>query len=172
MITNYQVKDALRTNKQKVEKELNHIQTFITQPGLVISEETLKIIQDEIKAMTDYSKALSNLIVDINTSDFKEPIKEPVIPPVKVPVKVTSVILTPETATVNTGQTTKLNATVLPYSADNKEVTFKSSKEDIAKVDSTGLVTGVAKGEADITVTTTDGSFTKTAKITVNSTAV
>lgn len=164
MVTKYQVKDALRTNKQKVETELNRIQSFIAQPGLVISEETLKIIQDEIKAMNDYSKALSNLIVDINTSDFKEPIKEPVIPPVKV----TSVILTPETATVNTGQTTKLNATVLPYNADNKEVIFKSSKEDIAKVDSTGLVTGVAKGESDITVTTTDGSFTKTAKITVN----
>lgn len=164
MVTKYQVKDALRTNKQKVETELNRIQTFIAQPGLVISGETLKIIQDEIKAMNDYSKALSNLIVDINTSDFKEPIKEPV----KVPVKVASVSITPETATVNTGQTTKLNATVLPDNADNKEVTFKSSKEDIAKVDSTGLVTGVAKGESDITVTTTDGSFTKTAKITVN----
>lgn len=164
MVTKYQVKDALRTNKQKVETELNRIQTFIAQPGLVISGETLKIIQDEIKAMNDYSKALSNLIVDINTSDFKEPIKEPV----KVSVKVASVSITPETATVNTGQTTKLNATVLPDNADNKEVTFKSSKEDIAKVDSTGLVTGVAKGESDITVTTTDGSFTKTAKITVN----
>ena len=164
MITKYQVKEALRTNKQKVETELNRIQTFIEQPGLLISEETLKIIQDQIKAMNDYSKALSNLIVDINTSDFEEP--------VKVPVKVTSVTLTPETATVNTGKTTKLKATVVPDNADNKEVTFKSLKENIAKVDSTGLVTGVAKGEADITVTTTDGSFTKTAKITVNSTAV
>lgn len=164
MVTKYQVKDALRTNKQKVETELNRIQTFIAQPGLVISEETLKIIQDEIKAMNDYSKALSNLIIDINTSDFKEPIKEPV----KVPVKVASVSITPETATVKIGETTKLNATVLPDNADNKEVTFKSLKDNIAKVDSTGLVTGVAKGEADITVTTTDGSFTKTAKITVN----
>lgn len=156
MVTKYQVKDALRTNKQKVETELNRIQTFIAQPGLVISEETLKIIQDEIKAMNDYSKALSNLIIDINTSDFK------------VPVKVASVSITPETATVKIGETTKLKATVLPDNADNKEVTFKSLKENIAKVDSTGLVTGVSNGEADITVTTTDGSFTKTAKITVN----
>ncbi|ABG21598.1 structural protein with Ig domain (endogenous virus) [Lactococcus phage KSY1] len=164
MVTKYQVKDALRTNKQKVEAELKYNQTFIAQPGLVISEETLKFIQDEIKAMQDYSKALGNLIVDINTSDFKESNKDTI----KDPIKVTSVIITPDTATIKIGETTKLNSTVLPDNADNKEVTFKSSNEAVATVDGTGLVTGVSNGEADITVTTTDGSFTKTAKITVN----
>lgn len=72
MVTKYQVKDALKTNKQKVEAELEHIQTFIAQPGLVISEETLNFIKDEINTMKDYSKALENLILDITTSDFKK----------------------------------------------------------------------------------------------------
>ena len=168
MVTKYQVKEALRTNKQKVEAELKRINSFIAQPGLLISEETLKFIQDEIKAMQDYSKALSDLIVDINTSDFKDSKQVTIKDPVKDPVKVTSVIITPDTATVKVGETTQLNATVLPYNADNKEVTFKSSNEAIATVNSTGLATGVSGGEADITVTTTDGSFTKTAKITVH----
>lgn len=164
MVTKYQIKDALINNKQKVEAELEHINSFIAQPGLLISEETLKFIQDEINAMQDYSKALSDLIVDINTSDFKDSKQDTI----KDPIKVTSANLTPDTATIKIGETTKLNATVLPDNADNKEVTFKSSNEAVATVDGTGLVTGVAEGEADITVTTKDGSFTKTAKITVH----
>lgn len=164
MVTKYQIKDALRTNKQKVETEFKHIHTFIAQPGLLISEETFNFIQDELKAMQDYSTALGNLIVDINTSDFKESKKDTI----KDPIKVTSVIITPDTATIKIGETTQLNATVLPYNADNKEVKFKSSNEAVATVNGTGLATGVSEGEADITVTTTDGSFTKTAKITVH----
>lgn len=228
MVTKYQVKDALKTNKQKVEAELEHIQKFISQPGLIISDETLGFIEEEVKAMKDYADALGKLIVDINTSGL------PVAPPApkmgnvtvhyvdesnvdiaqmethteqvgtaysftaktidgytlktdaanktgeyteepievkfiysKDPIKVTSVDLKPKTATVKVGETTQLKATLLPDNADNKEVTFKSSNEAVATVDSNGLVTAVAEGEADITVTTKDGNFTKSAKITV-----
>ncbi|MBK4831626.1 hypothetical protein CU001_0677 [Enterococcus faecium] len=48
-------------------------------------------------------------------------------------------------------------------------MTWKSSDATIAGVDSTGKVSGVKAGTADITVTTKDGS--KTAKCTVTVTA-
>lgn len=82
-------------------------------------------------------------------------------------VAVTGVKLDKATATVNVNGTTQLTATVEPSNATNKTVTWKSSNESIAKVDSNGKVTGKAEGKADITVTTADGSKTATCKVTV-----
>ena len=46
-------------------------------------------------------------------------------------------------------------------------MTWKSDKPEIASVDANGKVTGVAAGEATITVTTEDGAKTATCKVTV-----
>ena len=73
--------------------------------------------------------------------------------------------LTPATANVEVGKTTTLTATVAPSDATTKTTTFKSSDDTIATVNGSGVVTGLAAGAADITVTTTDGG--KTAKSTV-----
>lgn len=77
--------------------------------------------------------------------------------------------MAPATANVEVGKTTTLASTVAPDGATNKAVTYASSDDAIATVDSNGVVTGVAAGTADITVTTTDGG--KTAKSTVTVTA-
>ncbi|ANM47024.1 major tail protein [Staphylococcus phage vB_SauS_IMEP5] len=83
-------------------------------------------------------------------------------------IAVTGVTIEPKTASVDVDATTKLNSTVAPSTATNKSVSYKSSDEAVATVSSNGTVTGVAKGEATITVTTKDGSKTDTAKVTVN----
>ncbi len=49
--------------------------------------------------------------------------------------------------------TLQLSASVLPADADDKSVTWSSSDDTIATVDSSGLVTGVAPGTATITAT-------------------
>ena len=49
------------------------------------------------------------------------------------------------------GETKELEATVLPETLSNKNVTWSSSNEDIATVDGNGVVTAVAAGEATIT---------------------
>ena len=82
-------------------------------------------------------------------------------------VDVTGVTLTPSTASVKVGATTKLTATVAPANATNKKVTYKSSDATKATVDASGTVTGVAAGTATITVTTDDGAKTATSAITV-----
>ena len=65
------------------------------------------------------------------------------------------------------GETKQIEATVAPEDADNKKVTWKSSDETVATVDENGLITAVANGTADITVTTDDGSKTATVQVTV-----
>lgn len=68
-------------------------------------------------------------------------------------IAITEVILD-KTATVEEGATVQLTATVKPDDAtEDKTVTWKSSDETIATVDSTGKVTGVKAGKATITAT-------------------
>ncbi|MDZ5038454.1 Ig-like domain-containing protein, partial [Clostridium perfringens] len=51
----------------------------------------------------------------------------------------------------------------------NKDVTWETSDEKVAKVDENGKVIAVAAGKAIITVTTKDGNFKATSDITVKS---
>ncbi|MRI00429.1 T9SS type A sorting domain-containing protein [Kriegella sp. EG-1] len=83
-------------------------------------------------------------------------------------VKVTGVTLDETTATIDVGALQQLIAHVSPSNADDTSVSWKSSNTNIATVDSNGLVTAIAKGNATITVTTTDGSFVAQSVINVN----
>lgn len=85
-------------------------------------------------------------------------------------VNVTGVSLNKTTASIAVDGTITLTATVAPANATNKNVTWSSNDEDVATVVD-GVVTGVSEGEAVITVTTEDGSFTATCTVTVSSTA-
>lgn len=82
-------------------------------------------------------------------------------------VAVTGVTMTPKTAEVVVGATTSLTANVAPANATNKKVTFSSSDDEVATVDTDGTVSGIAAGESTITVTTEDGAKTDTAVITI-----
>lgn len=82
--------------------------------------------------------------------------------------KVTGVALDVETATLRIGeQTLQLNANVAPEDATEKSLVWSSSNTGVASVDENGLVTPLAPGETDITVTTVDGGFTAVCKVTV-----
>lgn len=86
---------------------------------------------------------------------------------IKVKTKVTGVSL-PSSAKAYIGKTTKLTASIKPSSASNKEVTWKSSNKNIATVSSKGVVKGKKSGTVTITVTTKDGSYKDTCKVTVS----
>lgn len=81
-------------------------------------------------------------------------------------VSVTGVTLDKNTATIAVNGTVELTPTVSPSNATNKAVTWSSSNTSIATV-SNGVVTGKAAGNATITVTTMDGSYTATCTVTV-----
>ena len=70
------------------------------------------------------------------------------------------------------GQTHQLSKNVFPNNATNKAVTWKSSNTTVAAVSDNGLVTAKAKGNATITVTTTDGNQPATCNIVVGDVTV
>lgn len=81
--------------------------------------------------------------------------------------KVESVNFEKESYEITSGDTLTLNYTILPDNATYKNVTFKSSDENIIEIDNTGKVTAKNAGKATITITTEDQIKTATCEITV-----
>lgn len=79
-------------------------------------------------------------------------------------VEITGITLDKTTLSVEEGKTAKLVPTIAPANATDKTLTWKSDKEDVAKVAQDGTVTGVKAGTARVTVTTKNN---KTASCTV-----
>ena len=91
------------------------------------------------------------------------------VPVTPKPVSVSSVSLNKTSATLTSkGATTTLTATVSPSNADNKSVTWSTDNSAVATVNSSGVVTAVGNGTANITVKTADGGKTATCKVTVS----
>lgn len=94
-----------------------------------------------------------------------------IIPPLKVDV--TGVVLDKDSAVVEVGESLKLNASIFPENATNKNLIWTSSNENVATVDANGFVSaGRIAGETVITVTTEDGAFFESCKIQVKNTAL
>jgi uncharacterized protein YjdB len=85
----------------------------------------------------------------------------------RIAVPVTGVSLNRDTATLLANATLQLTATVTPDDADVKNVTWRSTKLNVATVSQSGLVTAKAAGTVSIIVTTVEGSFTDTCTVTV-----
>ena len=71
-----------------------------------------------------------------------------------------------ENVSIVKGGTHKLSATVKPENATNKTLTYSSDREDIASVDTNGLISAKKVGTASVTIHTADG-ITKTISVTV-----
>lgn len=82
-------------------------------------------------------------------------------------VNVASVSLDTTSKRLSVGATHRLKATILPVNATIKTLSWSSSNPGVARVDSNGLVSAVAPGNAVITVTTTDDGKTATCADTV-----
>ncbi len=82
-------------------------------------------------------------------------------------VAVTGVSVSPATASVATGATRQLTASVSPSNATNTAVSWSSANAAIATVSNSGLVTGISAGTTTITATTADGSKTAACTVTV-----
>ena len=84
-------------------------------------------------------------------------------------VRVSGVTLDKSELSIKEGDTETLVASILPYNASNKNIVWSSSDDSIATVSSNGTVSGVAFGNADITVTTEDGGYTAQCSTSVKS---
>ena len=82
------------------------------------------------------------------------------------PGAVTGVTLDKTELTLPLGETATLVATIAPDTAYNKQITWASSGNAVS-VDSLGVIKADTVGSATITVTTVDGGYTATCKVTV-----
>ena len=83
------------------------------------------------------------------------------------PVPATGIELSSETLTLAPGQTGSLQASVQPADSTQTKLAWKSSNENVVKVDENGQLEGVAEGTAEVTVAVADNPEI-TAKATVN----
>ena len=90
------------------------------------------------------------------------------------PVLVSSIVLDKQTAFLAKDSTLTLTASVLPENAADKSYTWSSDNTSVATVNATtGVVTGVAGGTANIIATANDGSGVKdTCVVTVLNSAI
>ncbi len=106
------------------------------------------------KKFTGITKKVENVTCEI------------VVSAVAVPHPVTGVTIAPTSVTIKQGATATLTATVSPSNADDPSITWSSDNTSVATVVN-GVVTAVAAGTANITVTTVDGGFTATCAVNV-----
>ena len=81
-------------------------------------------------------------------------------------VNIESVTLNKTTISIKEGSSYTLSATITPSNATNKSLIWKSDNEKVATV-SNGVIKGISEGTATITVTTEDGNYSDTCKVTV-----
>lgn len=127
---------------------------------------TVTINVAKTMAQGNYTIMLQNIILsDTQSKTYKT--AQTTIPFSVTGYPVTGITLTPASATCQVGETVQLTATVQPASASNKAVNWSSSKNAVATVSSTGLVTAVVEGTTNITVTSVDGGYTATCAVEV-----
>lgn len=108
-------------------------------------------------------KSVGYAVITATTKDgaLKASCKVNVVNPVKgISLNKTGIRIDPKV-------TYTLKATISPANATDKRVIWTSSNTKVAKVSSTGVVTGVAVGSAVITAQSTDGGYKATCKVVV-----
>ena len=86
---------------------------------------------------------------------------------IKVYSPVTDIITSTDNIVLQIGETYKINATVVPDDADNKNILYNTENSGIAKVDKQGIVTGETEGETSINAVSEEGAISKKIKVKV-----
>jgi len=83
-------------------------------------------------------------------------------------ILVTSISVTPETASVNVGETIQLKANISPFNATNKTVNWKSNNPSVATISTTGIVLGIEEGSATMIATSENGGYSDSCLVAVS----
>ena len=105
----------------------------------------------------DNNNRLSFSYYDANGNNVTEPDSQTITEASHEPVAIEGVSITNSNPTVGVGRTLKLKYATTPSDATVDSISWSSNKESVATVDNNGKVTGVAEGEATITLTISDG---------------
>ncbi len=161
------------------EKELKVNETFTLTATVAPDDATNKNVtwnsKDATIAMvnqnglvTAISKGITYVKVISENGNFKDSCK------IEVTVPVTGITMNSTVINLNVGDTQKLEATIKPENANNKNITWSSNNEDVAVINASGVVIAISPGTSVITATTEDGNFKDICVVTVkeNATAI
>lgn len=155
--------------------------------------EALGALNAKIKAIADssatdqiyFADIRNQMLINWSTSDYFDDVHlaaqgakksakawyealKPVLSNIVVtPIAVTDIAVSPASATLEVQSSVQLSSTLLPIDATNKTVYWSSSNNLVAIVSSSGLVTGIAPGNAVITASSDDGNKTASTLIKV-----
>lgn len=107
------------------------------------------VLNGTVTAVANGNAIITATTVDGSFSDSSD---------ISVTTSVESIKLNKQSSTITVNQTEQLTYEMLPTNASNKAVTWSSNNDTVATVDQSGLVSGIAVGNAAITITTTDGN--------------
>jgi predicted neuraminidase len=129
------------------------------------SSDTLTATVSASGLVTGIAEGSANITVTTEDGGFTAECEVTV--PAEV-IRVTGVSISPATASLDAGDTTRLTATVEPLDATNQNMSWSSDDTTVAVVSPSGLVSGVKEGSVIITVTTEDGYFEANSEVTVS----
>ncbi|WP_214630911.1 family 10 glycosylhydrolase [Paenibacillus agaridevorans] len=161
-------------NQLKIAADLRDTAGIGTNPGQYPQSAKDALEAAITAALTAKADAKTQEDIDSATVNLRSAVarfiaaKIPVHEVIYVPIHVTGVSLDKQTLELNIGDESQLTATIRPSNADLKQVTWKSSNENVAIVDRAGRVVAKGSGTAIITVTTTDGNMTATCVVNVS----
>ena len=118
------------------------------------------LVKFQVKAAADYNQTRQITINNIafTTKEGNEFELEAAVANAEGRLYVSSITIAPEALSLETNETAKVTATVLPENAYSAELEWSSSNSDIVAIDKEGNVVAKAAGNANIIATAKDGS--------------
>lgn len=129
----------------------------INEVELVSSDEDVVEIEDGIATAVSDGKAT----ITAKKEDLEATIDLHVITPIK------SIQFTTTNSIVKVGKSLQMKLVAKPSDASIETLKYKSSDEEVATVNSNGIVTGVSPGKVTITVTDTYSKIEKKVNLTI-----
>lgn len=127
------------------------------------SSNTSIAIVNEIGRITGVAEG--TVTITVCCGDVKKDFKLKVVEEKSDEIPVTDIEIADHEDELQVDKTLTLSVTVLPADATNNTVTYKSSDEKVATVNSSGEVKGIAEGK--VTITISAGNITKKVELTV-----
>ena len=171
--------ESVSLNKEALTLEEQQAETLVAtiNPSETTDDTTLtwKSSNEEVATVDSQGKVTAlkegSTTITVTTTNGKEATYKVTV--TKKPVPIESVSLNKEALTLEEQQAETLVATINPSeTTDDTTLTWKSSNEEVATVDSQGKVTAVKEGSTTITVTTTNGKEATCVVTVLNTTAL
>lgn len=150
--------------KSNISKITENVKDFLILNDSIV----LLIMSDNTIMALGYSNQYNDLFNDNSIINPGIPVLIKDLPNVVQPIKVYDIQLsTSEKIEFTVGEVVDYYVNIFPYNSIDKSVIWESSNEEVATVNSEGIITAISPGTAIITVKTSDGKISRSQEINV-----